>query len=82
MGDGEPIGKGVMSVRKIAKGQMWKDEKTGEVFVVTSLYKDVLASFALLRSAQLTIGSYSKRAKIIRQDSGEILAGYKEAEQV
>jgi hypothetical protein len=80
--DGEPIRKGVMTVRKIAKGQMWKDEKTGEIFVVTSLYKDVLSSFALLRSAQPVAGAQSKRAKIIRQDSGEVLAGYREAEQV
>ena len=40
-----------MNVKKVSTGQMWRNEQTGEVFVVTSLYKDVLASFATLRKA-------------------------------
>ncbi len=71
-----------MNVRKVATGQMWKDETTGEVFVVTSIYKDVLASFALLRPAHDMSSTQSKRAKIVKHANGEMLAGYKLAEQV
>jgi hypothetical protein len=39
-----------MTTKKVSAGQMWKSEQTGEVFVVTSLYRDVLASFAMLRA--------------------------------
>jgi hypothetical protein len=71
-----------MNVRKIATGQMWKNESTGEVFVVTSVYKDVLASFALLRPANDMVSSQSKRAKVIKSTEGETLAGYVVAENV
>lgn len=61
---------------------MWKSEETGEVFVVTSLYKDVLASFAMLRAINSGGAENNKRAKIIRIDGGECLVGFTIAEQV
>ena len=62
---------------------MWKSELTGEVFVVTSLYRDVLASFAMLRAIHSTTTENNKRAKVIRSESGgEYIVGFSIAEQV
>jgi hypothetical protein len=61
---------------------MWRSQQTGEVFVVTSLYKDVLASFATLRAIHSGASENNKRAKVIRTDSGEHIAGFTIAEQV
>jgi len=70
-----------MTTKKVSAGQMWKNEQTGEVFVVTSLYKDVLASFAMLRAIHST-SETNKRAKVMRIDGGECLVGFTIAEQV
>ncbi|HEU0004521.1 MAG TPA: hypothetical protein VFS12_00905 [Terriglobia bacterium] len=70
-----------MTTKKVSAGQMWKSEQTGEVFVVTSLYRDVLASFAMLRA--IHSGVANKRAKVIRiEGGGERLVGFTIAEQV
>jgi hypothetical protein len=61
---------------------MWKEEKTGEIFVVTSLYKEVLSSYAVLRSTNPAAAVPSRKAKIIKDITGENLVGFMEAEQV
>ena len=70
-----------MNVKKVSAGQMWRNEDTGEVFVVTSLYKDVLASFAILRTVSQKEGQ-NKRARVMRTESGEALAGFTIADLV
>ena len=54
-----------MTTKKVCAGQMWKSEQTGEVFVVTSLYRDVLASFAMLRAIHASARENNKRAKVV-----------------
>lgn len=72
-----------MTTKKVSAGQMWKSEQTGEVFVVTSLYRDVLASFAMLRAIHSDASENNKRAKVVRIDGGgECLVGFTIAEQV
>ncbi|MCI0627329.1 MAG: hypothetical protein L0387_37735 [Acidobacteria bacterium] len=71
-----------MITKKVSAGQMWKSEQTGEVFVVTSLYKDVLASFAMLRAIHSGAHENNKRAKVMKADGGESLVGFTIAEQV
>ena len=62
---------------------MWKCEQTGEVFVVTSLYRDVLASFAMLRASHSAANENNKRAKVVRiEGGGECIVGFSIAEQV
>ena len=62
---------------------MWKSEQTGEVFVVTSLYRDVLASFAMLRAIHSAANENNKRVKVIRiEGGGECIVGFSIAEQV
>ena len=72
-----------MTTKKVSAGQMWKSEQTGEVFVVTSLYRDVLASFAMLRAIHSAANESNKRAKVVRVDGGgECIVGFSIAEQV
>jgi hypothetical protein len=72
-----------MTTKKVSAGQMWKSEQTGEVFVVTSLYKDVLASFAMLRAIHSGAAENNRRAKVIRiEGGGECIVGFSIAEQV
>jgi hypothetical protein len=71
-----------MNIKKVSVGQMWKSEESGEVFVVTSLYKDVLTSVALLRPVDQTSKPVNKRAKIIKTEDGQALMGFTTAEHV
>jgi hypothetical protein len=72
-----------MTTKKVSAGQMWKSEQTGEVFVVTSLYRDVLASFAMLRAIHSAANENNKRATVIRREGGgECSVGFSIAEQV
>ena len=66
----------MISVKKVSTGQMWKHEESGEVYVVTSLYRDVLSSYALLRTANHTGSETNRRAKVVRTDSGEGICGF------
>jgi hypothetical protein len=38
-------------VRKLQVGQVWKKDGSGEQFLVTKIYNEALATFALLRKA-------------------------------
>ena len=71
-----------MNVKKVCTGQMWKNVESGELFVVTSLYKDVLASYALLRIVQQEQPVGNRRAKVVKTASGEGISGYTLAELV
>ena len=69
-----------MGVDKVSRGQMWKSEGSGEVYVITSLYKDVLASYALLRNVTQEVLMGNKRAKVVKTAQGETIAGFTVAE--
>ncbi|MBI3661591.1 MAG: hypothetical protein HY234_00870 [Acidobacteria bacterium] len=40
-----------MPVRKIQVGQVWKKSGTGENYLVTKIYSEALATYAMLRKA-------------------------------
>lgn len=40
-----------MAARKIQVGQVWKKDDSGETFLVTKIYNEALATFAVLRKA-------------------------------
>ncbi len=71
-----------MNVKRVCTGQMWKNVESGEIFVVTSLYKDVLASYALLRTIRQEGSEGNKRAKVVRTAGGEDILGFTLAELV
>jgi hypothetical protein len=61
---------------------MWRSLDSGEVYVVTSLYKDVLSSFALLRPVNHNGPAVNKRAKILKTVTGEEISGFTVADLV
>jgi hypothetical protein len=70
-----------MQPKKISLGEMWKSETSGEVFIVTAFCREVLSSYACLRS----IGSQAetlRKVKLLRTDLGETLVGFRIAEMV
>jgi len=65
----------VMPVAKIQIGQLWKHEKTGEIFLVTRVYSEALATMAVLRKS----GAENEaliRVKVDRVPGGQNLPGY------
>ena len=64
-----------MSVKKIQVGQVWKRSDDGESFLVTKVYSEALATFAVLRKA----GSESEppvRVKVSKTGAVASLPGF------
>jgi hypothetical protein len=64
-----------MSVKRILLGQVWKKVDTSETFLVTKVYNEALATYAVLRKT----GSESEaplRIKVIRSGDGQTLPGF------
>lgn len=53
-----------MPARKIQVGQVWKKDDTGESYLVTKLYNEALATYAILRKA----GAENERAEKVKVD--------------
>jgi hypothetical protein len=71
-----------MNVKKVCTGQMWKNLESGEIFVVTSLYRDVLVSYALLRTVKQEGLEGNRRARVVKTPGGEDISGFTLAELV
>ena len=64
-----------MPVSKIQVGQVWKKNDSGENFLVTKVYTEALATFAVLRKT----GAEEEarlRVKVARATDGETLPGF------
>lgn len=68
-----------MSVHKIQIGQVWKQETTGDTFLVTKLYSEALSTVAILRKTGAETQSIL-RVKIERLPSGQHLPGFSSAQ--
>jgi hypothetical protein len=66
-----------MAVKAIQLGQVWRNDDTGQTFLVTKVYNEVFAQFAVLRraSAEATT-SETVRVKVSRTNDGATLPGY------
>src|SRR5882672_3477771 len=65
----------VLPVAEFQIGQLWKNEKAGEVFLVTRVYAEALATMAVLRKS----GAENEaliRVKVDRVPGGQNLPGY------
>ena len=65
----------VMPVAKIQIGQLWKNEQSGDIFLVTRVYSEALATMAVLRKS----GAENEaliRVKVDRVAGGQNLPGY------
>lgn len=66
-----------MSVKNIQLGQVWRNDQDGQNYLVTKVYSEVLAQYAMLRRATADAGSgESVRVKIQKSDDGATLPGY------
>jgi len=64
-----------MAPRRIQLGQVWKKDDTGESYLVTQLYTEALATFAVLRK----IGAETQarlRVKVGRAGESQSLPGF------
>ncbi len=66
-----------MAVRAIQLGQVWRNDQTGQNFLVTKLYNEVLTQYAMLRRADSTAAqSETVRVKVQKSAQGATLPGY------
>ncbi len=69
-----------MSVRKIQVGQVWRMEGTGEDYLVTKLYTEALATFAILRKAGAETEN-KVRVRVERVADGQNIPGFAYAQE-
>jgi len=63
-----------MAVDKIQPGQLWRLDETGENWLVTKIYSEAFASYAMLRKAGGT--EDVRRVKVINSQDGAVLTGF------
>jgi hypothetical protein len=68
-----------MSVSKIQVGQVWKKAGSDESFLVTRLYSEALATFAVLRPTGKENAAIL-RVKVIRKGTGQAIPGFSMAQ--
>ena len=64
-----------MPVRKVQIGQVWKQDGTGDTYLVTKLYDEALATMAILRK----IGAENQppvKVKVQQAGTGQTLPGF------
>ena len=66
-----------MAVKAIQLGQVWREEASGQSFLVTKVYNEVFSQFAMLRPAGVNAPSVeTRRIKISKTPQGLLLPGY------
>ncbi len=69
-----------MALKKIQVGQLWKKDDTGDSYLVTKVYNEALATFAVLRKA----GSETDaplRVRIVHVGALQALPGFRFAQE-
>jgi formylglycine-generating enzyme required for sulfatase activity len=69
-----------MPVRKIQVGQVWKKEGSGDSYLVTKVYNEALATFAVLRKTGAETDP-PLRVKVERAAAGQTLTGFTFAQE-
>ncbi len=67
----------LMAVKTIQLGQVWRNDQSGETFLVTKLYSEVFTEYAMLRRADATAATGGTvRVKVRKSSDGATLPGY------
>jgi len=64
-----------MTANKIQVGQVWKQDSSGETYLITKVYSEALATFVLLRKT----GAESEaplRVRVERNSQGQKIPGF------
>lgn len=64
-----------MAVNKIQVGQVWKQDSSGETFLITKVYSEALATFALLRKTGAETEA-PLRVRVERNSQGQKIPGF------
>ena len=66
-----------MSVKSIQLGQVWKNDQTGQNYLVTKLYNEVFTQYAMLRQADASAATTDTvRVKVQKTADAATLPGY------
>jgi hypothetical protein len=66
-----------VAVKSIQLGQVWRNDKDGQDYLVTKLYNEVFSQFAVLRPALVTApDAPTVRVKVAKAADGASLPGY------
>jgi len=66
-------GRLALAVKKILQGQVWRKDDTNDTYLVTKLYNEVFATFAVLRK---TKGEEVLRVKVEKEGDLSFLRGF------
>jgi hypothetical protein len=71
-----------MPVKAIQLGQVWRNNQTGKNFLVTKVYSEALAEYAMLRQADGNPASAETvRVRVSKTADGASLPGYTFAQE-
>jgi hypothetical protein len=66
-----------MAVKSVQLGQVWRQDESGQDFLVTKVYSEVFSHFAVLRPAEVTApDAPTVRVKVVKSTDGVALPGY------
>lgn len=66
-----------MAVNSIQLGQVWRNDADGQDYLVTKVYSEVFAQYAMLRLAGITApDAPTVRIKVTKTADGAALPGY------
>jgi len=66
-----------MAVKSIQLGQVWRNDESGQDFLVTKVYSEVFSQFAVLRPAEVTApDAPTVRVKVTKSADGASLPGF------
>jgi len=66
-----------VAVKSIQLGQVWRQNASGQDFLVTKVYNEVFTQYAILRPAEVTAPhAPTVKVKVVKSDDGSSLPGY------
>ena len=66
-----------MAVKSLLLGQVWRQDSSGQNFLITKLYNEVFSQWAILRPADSTAATTeTRRIKVQKTGEGVSLPGY------
>ena len=66
-----------MAVKNIKLGQVWRQDASGQDFLVTKVYSEVFSHYAVLRPAEVTApDSPTVKVKVAKSADGVTLPGF------
>jgi hypothetical protein len=69
--------KETVAVKSIQLGQIWRNDQNGQDYLVTKLYNEVFAQYAMLRPAAAAApDAQALRVKVAKKADGASLPGY------